>query len=94
MSRGTNAVLKEKKVDDKRNENFWGSMAAYMLFALVGEVLFCLILGWFSGNTHYNQISDNFVTSLLQNYNYHTFLQMLDDIENIPNIPYFCSSFV
>ena len=57
------------KYEDKSREKY-GKIAAYMLFGLIGEIFFCLICGWLSGNTELNPISDNFVTSLLQNYNY------------------------
>ena len=51
-------------------KNKYGNVTAWMLFGLIGEIFFCLICGWLSGNTELNKISDNFVTSLLQNYNY------------------------
>ena len=48
----------------------WGKWAAILLFGLVAGIFFCLICGWISGDTSYNEISDNVVTSLIQNYNY------------------------
>lgn len=55
-------------VDENRKK--WGKWAAILLFGLVGGIFFCLICGWLSGDTSYNEISDNIVTSLIQNYNY------------------------
>lgn len=55
-------------VDENRKK--WGRWAAILLFGLVGGIFFCLICGWLSGDTSYNEISDNIVTSLIQNYNY------------------------
>lgn len=55
-------------IDENRKK--WGKWAAILLFGLVGGIFFCLICGWLSGDTSYNEISDNVVTSLIQNYNY------------------------
>lgn len=55
-------------IDENRKK--WGKWAAILLFGLVGGIFFCLICGWLSGDTSYNEISDNIVTSLIQNYNY------------------------
>ena len=48
----------------------WGRWAAVLLLGLIAGIFFCLICGWISGDTSYNEISDNVVTSLIQNYNY------------------------
>ena len=55
---------------EDKARNKYGKNAAYILFGLIGEIIFCLICGWLSGDTKLNDISDNFVTSLLQNYNF------------------------
>lgn len=64
VSNQTNAVT----IDVDRQK--YGRWAAILLFGLIAGIFFCLICGWISGDTSYNEISDNVVTSLIQNYNY------------------------
>lgn len=54
---------------DKAREK-WGKISFYTLIFLVIEIFVCLLFGWLSGNKESNAIGDNFVTGMLQNYNY------------------------
>lgn len=80
VSNQTNAVTID--VDRKK----YGRWAAILLFGLIAGIFFCLICGWISGDTSYNEISDNIVTALLQNYNY-----ILASLVLIPVIAYIYS---
>ena len=80
MSNQTNAVT----IDVDRQK--YGRWAAILLFGLIAGIFFCLICGWISGDTSYNEISDNIVTALLQNYNY-----ILASLVLIPVIAYIYS---
>ena len=80
VSKQTNAVT----IDVDRQK--YGRWAAILLFGLIAGIFFCLICGWISGDTSYNEISDNIVTALLQNYNY-----ILASLVLIPVIAYIYS---
>ena len=80
VSNQTNAVT----IDVDRQK--YGRWAAILLFGLIAGIFFCLICGWISGDTSYNEISDNIVTALLQNYNY-----ILASLVLIPVIAYIYS---
>lgn len=80
VSNQTNAVT----IDVDRQK--YGRWAAILLFGLIAGIFFCLICGWISGDTSYNEISDNIVTALLQNYNY-----ILASLVLIPIIAYIYS---
>lgn len=80
VSNQTNAVT----IDADRQK--YGRWAAILLFGLIAGIFFCLICGWISGDTSYNEISDNIVTALLQNYNY-----ILASLVLIPIIAYIYS---
>lgn len=80
VSNQTNAVTTD--VDRQK----YGRWAAILLFGLIAGIFFCLICGWISGDTSYNEISDNIVTALLQNYNY-----ILASLVLIPVIAYIYS---
>lgn len=80
VSNQTNAVT----IDVDRQK--YGRWAAILLFGLIAGIFFCLICGWISGDTSYNEIRDNIVTALLQNYNY-----ILASLVLIPVIAYIYS---
>ena len=80
VSKQTNAVT----IDVDRQK--YGRWAAILLFGLIAGIFFCLFCGWISGDTSYNEISDNIVTALLQNYNY-----ILASLVLIPVIAYIYS---
>lgn len=80
VSKQTNAVT----IDVDRQK--YGRWAAILLFGLIAGIFFCLICGWISGDTSYNEISDNIVTALLQNYNY-----ILASLVLVPVIAYIYS---
>ena len=80
VSNQTNTVT----IDVDRQK--YGRWAAILLFGLIAGIFFCLFCGWISGDTSYNEISDNIVTALLQNYNY-----ILASLVLIPVIAYIYS---
>lgn len=75
MSRKKGSLASKTTTDtidfDRRK---YGKWAAILLLGLTFGILFCLICGWLprdtSGEDMYNEINDNMVTSLIQNYNY------------------------
>ena len=87
MARKRSSVSKQTyavTIDVDRQK--YGRWAAILLFGLIAGIFFCLICGWISGDTSYNEISDNIVTALLQNYNY-----ILASLVLIPVIAYIYS---
>ena len=63
---------KTKSISNEVNEKRQNlsKAAAIILLFLVGTIPICLIFGWLSGDTSYNKTSDNFVTAMIQNYNF------------------------
>ena len=87
MARKRSSVSNQAKavtIDVDRKK--YGSWAAILLFGLIAGIFFCLICGWISGDTSYNEISDNIVTGLFQNYNY-----ILASLVLVPVIAYIYS---
>ncbi len=64
----------------------WGRIAQYILIGLIFSIPFCLLCGWLFGDTKISEIGDNFVTALIQNYNY-----ILGTLVLIPVIAYIYS---
>lgn len=64
---------RSSKTNNNTNIDYKEKYSRFAFFALsflVVEIFICLVCGWLSGNTQISKISDNYVTALLQNYNY------------------------